>query len=321
MTAESLATPLRIKRSMYAMVRCLAFVALMCACDARLGQIQNDTVGGDGGSSSSDGGTDANQMAAPPDAPLGPWGTPAIISTAAAAGDNVDDCTISSDTLDLLYAVQQQNAATKQIWEMQRASTTAAWGTPVERDELNIGTSEESPRLSLDNMIVYYGVDDDIYQATRSAIGGAFGTPTPVTVMNTGTLQKWLAICDNDVAMISRSDPTTSNMDLFEGTLSGGATTVDTVLNSAENEISTFLSKDCLTVYYASARSGTTQIYTSTRSAVGQAWGSPTNATAPFSSSDGTDNEDPWVSNDQRTFVFASIRGNGTTKQLYISTR
>ncbi len=308
---------------MYVMVRCLAICALMCACDARLGQIQNNATGGDAGpgSSSSDGGTDGEMGVVPPDAPLGPWGTPAIISTAAAASANVDDCTMSSDTLDLLYAVQPNGASTKQLWEMTRASTTAAWGTPVERDELNIGTSEESPRLSLDNMTVYYGVDDDIYQATRQAIGGAFGTPTPVTVVNTGTLQKWLAVCDNDVVMISRSDPTTANMDLFEGTLSAGASTVDTVLNSPQNEISTFLSKDCLTVYYASSRSGETQIYTSTRTAVGQPWAPPTNAMPPFSSSDGTDNEDPWVSVDQRTFVFASVRGGGSTKQLYISTR
>jgi|HubBroStandDraft_6_1064221.scaffolds.fasta_scaffold209441_3 hypothetical protein len=308
---------------MYVMVRCLAICALMCACDARLGQIQNNATGGDAapGSSSNDGGTDGQMGVAPPDAPLGPWGTPAIISTAADAGDNVDDCTMSSDTLDLLYAVQQQNASTKQLWEMTRASASAAWGTPVERDELNIGTSEESPRLSLDNLTVYYGVDDDIYQATRPAIGEPFGTPTAVTIMNSGTLQKWLAICENDAVMISRSDPTTANMDLFEGTLSGGATTVDTVLNSTSNEISTFLSKDCLTTYFASNRSGSTQIYTSTRPAVGQPWTTPTNAMAPFSSSDGTDNEDPWISVDQRTFVFASIRGGGTTKQLYISTR
>jgi hypothetical protein len=42
---------------------------------------------------------------------------------------------------------------------------------------------------------------------------------------------------------------------------------------------------------------------------------------SPFSENDGTDNEDPWVSNDGHYFVFAGVRGGSTVKQLYISTR
>ena len=81
------------------------------------------------------------------------------------------------------------------------------------------------------------------------------------------------------------------------------------------------MSKDCLTVYFASNRSGETQLYTSTRTAVGQPWAAPTTLDAPLSPADATDTEDPWISIDQRTFLLASIRGAETTKQLYISTR
>lgn len=303
---------------------CLAFIALLCACNARLGQVANNDTNQDGGGSSmfQDGGATDPDGTVGPDAPLGPWGTPAMIANAGPTGASVDDPTMSSDTLDVIYAVQLSGASTKALYEMTRASASSQWSAAVKRTELDIGTSEESPRLSENNMTIYYGVDGDIYSATRTAIGQAFGTPAKLGAVNTGSYQKWFAICDNDVAMVSRSNPTTANMDLFEGTLTDGLPTVASELNSTSNEISTFLSKDCLTVYFASNRTaGETQIYTATRMAVGQPWTTPVNAPTPFSSSDGTDNEDPWVSTDQRTFLFAGIRGAVTTKQLYISTR
>ncbi len=299
-------------------------IALLCGCEARLGQIQTDTTGGDAtpspgdGNSTGDGGSGPSADAAP----LGAFDTPTEITNTAAAGASVDDPTMTSDELDIIYAVQPSGASTKALWEITRTSTTSPWSTPVERTELNAaGPTEESPRFSLDNNTIYYGVNGDIYQATRTAIGQAFNTPQKVTAISTTAYEKWMAICTGNVVMVSRANGSTSNMDLYEGTLTGGATTIDTVLNSADNEISTFLSKDCLTVYFASNRSGETQLYTSTRTAVGQPWAAPTTLDAPLSPADATDNEDPWISIDQRTFLLASIRGAETTKQLYISTR
>ncbi|HEY1549321.1 MAG TPA: hypothetical protein VGG28_15955 [Kofleriaceae bacterium] len=304
------------------MVRGLALLALLCGCEARLGQIQNDTTGGDATPAPNDGNSVSGGDSGPTAdaAPLGAFTTPVELTNTAGAGASVDDPTMSSDELDIIYAVQANGASTKQLWEITRATTSSPWSTPVERDELNIGTSEESPRFSLDDKTIYYGVDGDIYQATRGTIGQAFGTPAKVAAISTANYEKWMAICTGNVVMVSRQNGTTSNMDLYEGTLTGGATTIDTTLNSADSEISTFLSKDCLTVYFASNRSGQTQLYTATRTAVGQPWTTPTTLDVPLSPADATDNEDPWISIDQRTFVLASIR-TGTTKQLYISTR
>jgi hypothetical protein len=304
------------------MVRGLALIALLCSCEARLGQIQTDTTGGDATQAPNDGtsvsGGDSGPAADA--APLGAFTTPAELTNTAGTGASVDDPTMSSDELDIIYAVQANGASTKQLWEITRTTTSSPWSTPVERDELNIGTTEESPRFSLDDKTIYYGVDGDIYQATRGAIGQAFGTPAEVAAVSTANYEKWMAICTGNVVMVSRANGSTNNMDLYEGTLTGGATTIDTTLNSSDSEISTFLSKDCLTVYFASNRSGQTQLYTATRTAVGQPWTTPTTLDVPLSPADATDNEDPWISNDQRTFLLASVR-TGTTKQLYISTR
>jgi WD40-like Beta Propeller Repeat len=304
------------------MVRGLALIALLCSCEARLGQIQTDTTGGDASPSPNDGSTTTDGGSATADAaPLGMFPEPTELTGTADAGASVDDPTMTSDELDIIYAVQESGASFKSLYEIQRATTSDPWGSPVVRSELNIGTSEESPRFSLDNMTIYYGIDGDIYQATRTAEGQAFDAPAKVTAISTSLYEKWMAICTGNVVMVSRENGTTANMDLYEGTLTGGATTADTVLNSPDSEISTFLSKDCLTVYFASNRSGQTQLYTSTRTAVGNPWAPPTMVPMPFSSTDASDNEDPWISVDLRMFLLASIRSPETTKQLYISTR
>ena len=308
---------------MYVMVRRLAWIAvLLGGCNARLGEL-NHSMSGDAGSAAQQDATVGSDapLDAQPDAPDGPWGTPAVIPGTAGAGINVDDPSMTQDGLDIIYAVTNAAAGTKSLFEIQRASLGSPWGTPVPRTELDIGTSEESPRFSLDDKTIYYGVAGNIYTATRAAEGDAFGTPALVTAINTGFYQKWLAVCDNGVAMVARQATSTSDTDLYEGTLAAGAPNAATTLNSTSNEISTFLSKDCLTVYFASNRSGTTQLYTSKRSAVGGAWSTPVNVATPFSASDGADNEDPWASNDGHIFLLASERGGSTTKQLYISTR
>jgi Tol biopolymer transport system component len=302
------------------MVRGLALLALLGACDARLGQTSNDTTHPDATTDGAGGGGGSDAGSAGTDAGFGPWSTPTPIPGASTTTSNEDDCTLSSDTLDLIYSVATA-AGIKDLYEMQRASTTSAWGAPVKLTTLDTAMgSEESPRLSLDDKTLYFGRDGDIYQSTRTAIGGAFSAPTPVTAVNTTAYEKWLAVCQGGIAMVSR-DNGANGQDLFEGTLADGAMTPVTELNSTFSEISTFLSTDCLTVYFASNRSGSTQIYTATRATPTGTFGTATLAPSPFSPADGTDNEDAWISIDTRTFVFAGIRGAATTKDLYISTR
>lgn len=307
------------------MVRCLAWIALVCGCKAQLGEVEHNATADAPGSSGDDGAAIDARIDAQPDAPDGPWGTPAVIPNTAAATVNVDDPVMTQDGLDIIYAVTNAAGTAKTLFEIQRTTTSSAWGAPASRDELNIGASEESPRLTADDKTIYYGVAGTIYTATRTGAGQPFGTPTVVGAINVaGAYQKWMAICDGDNVMVSRANPSTAAPDLYEGTLTDGAPTDAATLNEATtSEISTYLSKDCLTVYYASNRGtgGTTQLYTSTRPTIGGAWAAPVNVASPFSENDGTDNEDPWLSNDGHFFVFAGIRGGATVKQLYISTR
>lgn len=296
-----------------------ALGAVLGGCSAKLGQVEyqklDGPIGQDGG-----GGDGAPDDALMPDAALGAFSTPVAIPGASGGTSNFDDCVMSQNLLDLIFAIQPSGASSKSLYEMQRATTADPWGTPVQLTVLDIGTQEETPRLSPDDLTLYFGKDGDIYTSTRATVGGAFSAPTAVATVNTGAYEKWLSVCDNGVMIVSR-DNGGSGYDLFEGTLTGGATTAATTLNSPQDETSTFLSTDCLTVYFASSRSTQNQIYFSTRPNTSTDWAAPQLAPTPFSPSDGTDNEDAWESLDLHTFVFASIRGGSSTKQVYISTR
>jgi hypothetical protein len=249
---------------------------------------------------------------AAPDAmiPLGPWSTPAAVPGAG----NADDPTLSSSALELYFG----SGNPKQLYVMTRPSPAGAWGTPTKLDATfnDPRVAQESPRLSPDDRTIYFGRNGDIYTATRPAVGGAWSTPVTVAGVDTGNYEKWLAVCDASHYMVSRANGA-NGQDLFEGVL-GDAGTAVTALNSGASEISTYLSPDCKTMFFASNRSGQTQLYTSTRATITDPWAAPT-LVDTFGAA--TDNEDGWMSPDTRTFVFASVRGGSANKDIYISTR
>lgn len=285
----------------------LAMSALSCACQAELG-VGDVLVDG--------GGRDAGIPSITADAPtsLGPWGAPTAIPGASSPTFVEDDSTLSSNTLELFY---KSNASGNfDLYTMTRASASASWGAPVALTALNSAGAEESPRLSSDNLTLYFGRDGDIYRATRASVGQPWSAPSPVTALNTAAYEKWADVCDSGYAIVSR-DAGVTNQDLFEGTLTGGATTALGGLNSASQEQGTMLSRDCLRVYYQSNAAGTFDIYVATRATASSAWSSPT--ALPDFNTTTSNEEDPWLSADQRVFVYAS-NVNGT-KDVFIATR
>jgi hypothetical protein len=290
----------------------LCLMGLVCACSARLG---------DPGSHDEpvDATTTHLDSSSNPDAPvmLGAWGTPTAIPGASSATNAEDDLTLSSTATELIYAVQP-SGGNKDLYVMTRPTRNDAWGAPTAIANLNTTGTEESPRLSANDLDLYFGRDGDIYKTSRTAVGQPWGTPSVVSGSgNTASYEKWLAVCGTNHFMVSRDNGATGQ-DLFEGTL-GSAGTLVAELSSANSEISTFLSPDCLTVYFASNRSGQTALYTSTRTSMALPWNAPSPVGTPFDQ--GTDNEDGWISTDQRIFAFASVRNGAANKDLYISTR
>jgi WD40 repeat protein len=301
------------------MGRCLVVLAVLAcfgvACDAHLGPTSENQKPPDSNLGPKDGPGSAGSDAA---IPLGPWSTPAPVPGASSAANAEDDVTMSAGGTELYFAVSVAGA-NKDLYVMTRPTRSDPFGAPTALGNFNTTGNEESPRLSTDDLTIYFGRDGNIYSATRGTVGGTWGAANLVTGSgDTTAYEKWLAVCTGNHFMVSRDSGTATGQDLYEGTL-GQAGSLVMELSSASSEISTFLSPDCLTVYFASNRSGTTQIYTSTRTAIGSPFAPPSLAGPPFDG--GSDNEDAWISTDQRLFVFASVRNGATTKDVYISTR
>ncbi|NVB84857.1 MAG: hypothetical protein HOV81_41185 [Kofleriaceae bacterium] len=293
--------------------RLLLGILLISACKAELADgpaDASDTSGGsDSGSNnvSTDAGTDGMM-------PLGPWSTPQLVPGGNSAADE-DDITLSSNKLELYF--KRDDGGNINLYMMTRATPTSAWGPPTALGNLNTANDEESPRLSPDDLTMYFGRGGDIFKSTRATVGGTWPAATAVGVLNTTANEKWAAVCSNGYVIVSRANGGNAQ-DLYEGTITTGANTLLTQLNTTQNEQGTFLSADCLALYFQSSRNGAQfDIYMSTRTTTTSAWSNPTVLT-DFNTA-GANEEDPWISTDQRLFAFAS--NSGGNKNLYISTR
>ena len=306
-----------------------ALLMLLAACDARIsgapgdpGFIIDAAPGEDDAAATpiDAGATDAGT--------LGPWSAPAKIPQASTGGSE-DDATLTSNALEMVFAIDDPAGKNgKDLYYSSRPSAAAAWTTAVKLPFNSTTQSDETPRFSADDKTLFFASGRttnsngklDIYTVTHPAPGSAnWGTPAQLTTpaVNTGTLtEKWYMPCGTHYILVQ--DTTNNGTDLFEGSPGNPLTAIAT-LNSTQNETGTFVTPDCLTIYFASARGTFTKIYKSTRQAATMPWLPPT-AVVDFPIAAGNGNqEDPWMSPDGRTFVFAS--DSSGTKDVYISTR
>jgi Tol biopolymer transport system component len=218
------------------------------------------------------------------------------------------------------YVFARTAANTKHLYTMTYANGT--FGAPVLLPFSNTTFDDESPRFAPDDLTLYFGstrggASLDIYAVRRATVTSPWGPPAPVAGPNTAGTDKWYAPCDGDHYLVV-STGAAGDTDLFEGIV-GAAPALVTALSSAANDTSAFLTRDCLTAYFASARDGTTDLWTAQRASVNSAWSAPTKVT-DFGIAD--NEEDPWTSTDRRMFTFAKATvAAPALKQLYLSVR
>jgi hypothetical protein len=250
---------------------------------------------------------------------LGAWSTPTLLAPGNTTAAE-DDGTIAWNGNELIFA-RVDGTGVKHLYYASRPDAQSAFGTAALLTNSAAATElDESPRFADDDLTLYFGSTrapntggSDLWMMTRPSIGGAWSTPTKITTLASATTEKWLATCSTGYFLMVRNDAT--GADLYDGTNLASPTKVD-ALNSTAAETGAYLSQDCLTAFFASTRDGTNDLWTSTRATVTAAWSPPTKLA--FSTTANAE-QDPWMSKDQRTFVFASnAAGNN---DLYISTR
>jgi WD40 repeat protein len=258
--------------------------------------------------------------------PLGPWGSPQKIPGMSTTTLQEDDLTLSSDLLEIVFAIQQPTNG-KDLYYASRTSVADPWTTPTPVSFNTTTASEETPRFSADNATLYFASSRasgngtlDIFQVSHTPGTNSWGaTPTQVPGVNSTVTEKWFMPCGTQGRYMLVRANGVNGTDFYEGTLGGSAPTIVNELNSPQSEISTFLSQDCLTIYFASSRSTPEQIFTSHRNDTASPWVAPTPVTDFMIPGGNGDQEDPYLAADNRSFFFASNAAG--TKDLYVSTR
>jgi hypothetical protein len=258
----------------------------------------------------------------------GPWPAPVAVTVAATQAIE-DDVTLTSNALEMVYAIADPKSGKKDLYYTSRTAIGAPWAPVVPLPFDRTTSSEETPRFSVDDRTLYFASDRaaddgnlDIYAVTHSVTAtAAWGKPEPVAPLTTAQTEKWLAPCSGGHYVVVQST-TAGDTDLFEGTLGTAAPpTPISVLNTTDGETGAFLTADCLTLYFASFRVTPERIFMSHRASVDAPWQPPTRVD-DFKIGSGTDaQEDPWLSADGRTFAFASNAAGNGNKDIYLSSR
>lgn len=252
----------------------------------------------------------------------GAWGEPSPVAGASTPADE-DDPTLGTSALEMFFAyTDADDRDNKHLFSMTRASRSGAWSAPVPLPFGERGTTDQTPRLSADELTLYFASDRDsraldIFRVSRPSVGAAWGQPERLDeVDDPGSDDKWFAPCPGGrYLLISKRG--NQGDDVYEGVLGQGAPTLVPELTSMRGETGPFLSADCRTIHFASQRTGRNKLYTARRGAVTERWSEPVEL-AEFDGLGGNQ-EDPWFAPDDQTFVFVSdVAGS---KDIYLATR
>jgi hypothetical protein len=253
------------------------------------------------------------------DAGLGMWSEPVVVVAPGSGGD--DDPTLTPEMLEM-YLNRGFD-----IYVARRSSQTAPWSPPVLVSELSTPSLESAPELSPDGLAIYFASDrpgaigsNDIYVATRTNLGDAWGVPVALTALNSAGADQPCAISKDGLHFFLGSTRN-GNPDLFVATRTLADPTWGTPvpiaeLNTASNDYSAYVTDDQLEIYFDSNRFDASDLFVATRVLAIDKFGAP----QPISELDSTaaDN-DPWLSPDRREIYFASDRSG--TQAIYRSTR
>jgi hypothetical protein len=150
---------------------------------------------------------------------------------------------------------------------------------------------------------------------TRTGFGAPWSTPATVPGVNSASEDRWYGTCLGSTRYVMISNRG-GDLDMYEAAV--GAPPAQTAeLATASAELSPLISDDCLSLYFASDRTGDFELYHATRPDLASPWviGAPL---TDFNLVD-EDEQDPWLSADQRRMYFASTRD--AEFDLFVATR
>jgi hypothetical protein len=254
---------------------------------------------------------------------LGAFSPPRIISELSDPAADDTEPTLSDDELEIYFA-STRLAGRKQIFGSKRTSRSDRWDVPALVNELatSVGITY-SPELSRDGLTLWFVSDRpggqgdiDVYVSTRTARGAAWSLPTNATDLNTAACEIDPGpLPEHDQMIVTRCDAIGHNhlnlaVRADAGAPWGPAVYLDQ-LNTTEKEGDPAFARDGLALYFATTRDSPNHdnradIWITIRSSLSEPFQAPT----PVEGLNilEVDDQDPWISNDERHIVFTSAR-------------
>jgi Tol biopolymer transport system component len=226
------------------------------------------------------------------------------------SGQTDVDPSVTADGLQLFFC--SNRGGTFNIYVSVRAAPGDAWPAPSVVGGVSSLAIEQNPAISADGLTLYFTRNNDIFQATRSDPAEAFGTPTEITELNTGSQDTLGSITADELALTLFSNRAGSaGIDIYIATrpdLDSAWTVEDAPgeINTDRAEVDSFLSEDRLTLYFDSDRDGGLtdyNVYKASRASASDDFGTPV---AVSELNINAANGDSWHTADGNRVYFAS---------------
>jgi hypothetical protein len=252
---------------------------------------------------------------------LGPWGPPQLVTALSHAADD-DDPTFTADLLELYFNTER--GTDPDIWKSTRASSSDAWGPPVEEAALNSLQIETQPMIAPDGLTIWLSSDragqglTDIFISTRATRTSPWSTPTLVVELSSPSYENASTVINGALFMLmDRNDQihtTSRNMPSDPW----GPVTPIAELNVSPINADGWLAPDSLTLIFTSDRAGDPHLYETVRTTPDGVFAMPVsiaelNSTGPDS--------DPFLSPDARYIMFARGLSLNGPRELYEASR
>jgi len=258
-------------------------------------------------------------------APLGPFGPPEPLTDLNSSA-NEDDPTATGDLLEIYFdSTRAGTMGISDIWYSKRMAVGDDWPAPQVAMELSSGAADTSPEISPDGLTMFLssnraGGDFDIYMSRRMNRNETWPTPEPVDSLNSVSNDYGVGFMPDllHLVLASTRDGTfdlfaTRRMGLDQPWETPGAITE---LNSGALESDPWIDASGTVLYFTGDRLANVNIHIAERASRGEMFAMP-EVVAEISGADL--DQDPWLSPDMKTVLFASDRAG--TLDLYMAKR
>jgi Tol biopolymer transport system component len=186
---------------------------------------------------------------------------------------------LSADGLSLYFFSEGfSGPASRDLYLATRASTALQFNTVRELTTINSSARDDRPWVSPDELTIYFcsqraSSSDDLWRATRTARSNDFGTPLPVTELNSSGNDAGIFLTPDGLVALFASDRTggLGGVDIYRATRASTSSAFSTpqrltAVNSSADDFDPQLTADGQELFFASTRS--TGTYRLWRSAV-----------------------------------------------------